>query len=133
MTMQYSVTYRNAQLDAFATTVGASPHLFINTSSQPANCAAADAGSNLVDITCPSTPFNAAGSGAMTKNGTWSANAGAGGVAGHFRLKSSGGTCHAQGSISGTGGGGDMELDNVNIANGQGVEIDVFTLSAGGA
>lgn len=133
MSMQYSVTYRNAQLDAFATAVGASPHLYINTGAQPANCAAADSGTNLVDMTLPSTPFNAAGSGSMTKNGTWSGAAGASGTAGHFRLKTSGGTCHAQGSITATGGGGDLELDNTNIASTQIVTIGTFTLNAGGS
>lgn len=136
MSMQYSTTYRNVtQLDGFATLIGASPHLYIASGAQPANCAAADTGTTLVDITCPATPFAAAAGGSMAKNGTWQGTASAGSPtnAGHFRLKTSGGTCHAQGSITATGGGGDMEFDNISIATGQQVTINTFTLSAGGA
>lgn len=136
MTMQYSTTYRNTtQLDGFATLMGASPHLFIATGSPPANCAASDSGTTLVDITCPSTPFAAASGGSMAKSGTWQGTASAGSPsnAGHFRFKTSGGTCHAQGTITATSGGGDMEFDNISIATGQQVTINTFTLSAGGA
>jgi hypothetical protein len=38
-----------------------------------------------------------------------------------------------QGTITATGGGGDMTLDNTSIASGQQVTITSFTLSAGGA
>jgi hypothetical protein len=38
-----------------------------------------------------------------------------------------------QGTVSGSGGGGDMELSNVNIATGQPVTITGFTLNAGNA
>ena len=54
------------------------------------------------------------------------------GLAGHFRL-SQGGTCHIQGSVTDTDGGGDMTLDNPSIATGQRVTVTGFTLTAGGA
>ena len=38
-----------------------------------------------------------------------------------------------QGTITATGGGGDMTLDNTSIASAQQVTITSFTLSAGGA
>lgn len=38
-----------------------------------------------------------------------------------------------QGSITATGGGGDMELDNTSIAAGQQVTVSSFTITAGGA
>ena len=41
--------------------------------------------------------------------------------------------CHMQGTITATGGGGDMTLDNTNIAAGQTVNITGFTLTAPGA
>ena len=56
------------------------------------------------------------------------------GTAGHFRLLDSGGTtCHAQGTVTATGGGGDLTLDNTSIASGQSVTITSFTLTAGNA
>jgi hypothetical protein len=58
--------------------------------------------------------------------------ANAAGIAAHFRIKQ-GATCHLQGTVTATGGGGDMTLDNVTIATGQQVTITAFTLTAGGA
>ena len=40
MALQYSVTVRNAQLDAVETTVGTAPLLRIYSGSAPANCSA---------------------------------------------------------------------------------------------
>jgi hypothetical protein len=50
----------------------------------------------------------------------------------HFRIYQ-GATCHVQGSITVTGGGGDMTLDNTSIASGQQVTITSFSITAGGA
>jgi hypothetical protein len=38
-----------------------------------------------------------------------------------------------QGTITATGSGGDMQLDNTNIALGQQINITAFTITAGGA
>jgi hypothetical protein len=60
--------------------------------------------------------------------------AGAPSNAGHYRLYASDGTtCKAQGSITATGGGGDMTLDNVSIASGQTVNVTGWTITAGNA
>jgi hypothetical protein len=40
-----------------------------------------------------------------------------------------GGTCHAQGSVTATGGGGDLTLDNVNIASGQTVSVATWAFT----
>lgn len=135
MALQYSVSVRNAQLDAFETAIGASAILKIRTGSAPANCAAADSGTVLATLDLPSDWMAAAASGAKDKSGTWEdAAADATGTAAHFRIYASDGTtCHAQGTITGTGGGGDMTLDNTSIATGQKVTISSFTLSAGNA
>lgn len=135
MALQYSVTVRNAQLDAFETAIGASAILKIRTGSAPANCAAADSGTVLATLNLPSDWMAAAASGAKDKSGTWEdAAADATGTAAHFRIYASDGTtCHAQGTITGTGGGGDMTLDNTSIATGQKVTINSFSISAGNA
>ena len=135
MALQYSVTVRNAQLDAVETTVGTAPLLRIYSGSAPANCAAAASGTLLAEATLPSDWMAAANSGSKALSGTWQdASAAATGTAGHWRLYDSGGTtCHAQGTVTATGGGGDMTLDNTSIASGQSVTITSFTITAGNA
>lgn len=135
MALQYSVTVRNAQLDAVETTVGTAPLLRIYSGSAPANCAAAASGTLLAEATLPLDWMAAASSGSKALSGTWQdASANATGTAGHWRLyDSSGTTCHAQGTVTATGGGGDMTLDNTSIASAQSVTITSFTITAGNA
>lgn len=135
MALQYSVAVRNAQLDAVESTISTAPILRIRTGSPPANCAAARTGTVLASLTLPSDWMAAASSGSKAKAGTWSdASADASGTAEHWEIMDSGGTtCHAQGTVTVTGGGGDLTLDDVTIEAGQTVTISTFTLTAGNA
>lgn len=135
MALQYSTTVRNAQLDAFETAIGTSAVLKIRTGAPPANCATADSGTVLATLSLPSDWMAAASSGSKAKSGTWEdTSADATGTAGHFRIYASDGTTvHAQGTITATGGGGDMTLDNTSITSGQNVTVTSFTISAGNA
>ncbi len=134
MTVQYSAAVRNAMLDAYETTIGTAPKVQIRTGAPPANCAAADSGTLLAEITAPSDWMNAASGGSKTKLGTWTTTGLAAGNAGHYRIKdSSGATCHDQGTVTATGGGGDMTVDNVSIAVSQNVTVTTFTKNAGNA
>lgn len=135
MALQYSTAVRNAQLDAFESTIGTSAILRIRSGAAPANCAAADAGTVLATLNLPSDWMAAASGGSKALAGTWQdASADAAGTAAHFRIYDSGGsTCHAQGTVTATGGGGDLTLDNTSIASGQQVTITSFTLTAGNA
>jgi len=135
MTVQLSVAVRNARLDAIETTIGASAILKIRTSAQPANCATADSGSVLATLNLPSDYMAAASSGSKAKSGTWEdTSADATGTAAHWRLYASDGTtCHAQGSVTATGGGGDMTVDNTSFASGQAFTVTGFTLTDGNA
>jgi hypothetical protein len=134
MAIQLSVAVRNARLDSIETTVSTTPLLDIRSGAQPADCAAADSGTELEHMSLPSDWLAAAGSGAKAKAGTWTGTADATGTAAHFRIKeSTDTTCHMQGSITATGGGGDMELNNVSIASGQTITISTFTLTDGNA
>lgn len=133
MAFQFSTTARNAALDAMETAIGASPTLELRTGAAPATCATADSGTVLATMSLPSDWLAAASAGAKALSGTWQdAAADAAGTAGHFRIKA-GATCHIQGSVTATGGGGDMTLDNAVLAVGQQVTITAFTLMAGGA
>lgn len=134
MALQLSVAMRNARADAFESTTGASAKLQLRTGAPPANCAAADSGTLLCEITVPADWLTAASAGVKTKSGTWSGTGAAAGTAAHFRLKDNAGTtCHAQGTVTATGGGGDMTLDNTSIAVAQAVEVTTFTLTEAGA
>ena len=131
MAIQLSVTVRNARLDAIETAISTSAKLKIRTGAQPADCAAADSGTVLATFDLPADYMAAAGSGAKAKAGTWQeTSADAAGTAAHFRLYATDGTtCHLQGSVTATAGGGDLTLDNVVIALAQVVTITAFTLT----
>lgn len=135
MALQYSTTVRNAQLDALEAAVGVSAVLKIYdlTAGAPANCAAAITGTVLATMSLPSDWMAAASSGSKAMSGTWQdASADAAGTADFWRLFASDGTtCHAQGTVTATGGGGDLTLDNASIASGQSVTVTSFTVSAG--
>ena len=132
MALQFATALRDALLNQIETVVGASPRLQIRSGAPPATPADADAGTLLVEITLPADWLSAASSGQVSKLGTWQATAAASGVAGHFRLKNSAGTTtYMQGTVTATGGGGDLTLDNVSIASGQTVTINTFTLTQG--
>ena len=135
MAFQFSTTARNAALDAIETAIGASAILKIRSGSAPADCGTANSGTVLATLNLPSDWLAAASGGSKSKSGTWEdTSADAAGTAGHFRIYASDGTTvHMQGTITATGGGGDMTLDNTSIASGQTVTITSFTLSAGGA
>jgi len=134
MSLQYSVTLRNNQLDQIESTTGVSAKLQIRTGATPATCATAASGTLLAELVLPSDWMNAASAGSKAKLGTWSVAAAAAGTAGHFRVVDSAGTnCHIQGTVTVTGGGGDMTLDNTNIAVGQIITTNTFTINAGNA
>lgn len=132
MALQLSVAVRNALLDAIESTIGTSAVLKIRTGAPPASCATADAGTVLASLTLPSDWMAAASSGTKAKSGTWEdTSADAAGTAAHYRLYASDGTtCHAQGTVTATGGGGDMTVDNTSFAAGQSFTVTSFTLTA---
>lgn len=138
MSVQQSVTVRNAKLDAVETAVGVTPVLRFFSGAQPANCAAANSGTELANGSLPSDWMAAASGGTKAKSGTWTitgiAGASTGTDIGHYRIYAvDGTTCHEQGSVTDTGGGGDMTLDNSNIANNQIVTVTSYTKTAGNA
>lgn len=135
MAFQFSDAGRNASLDAIFTTIGASAILRIRTGAPPANIAAAATGTVLATMNLPSTYMAAASGGSKAKTGTWEdLSADASGTAGYFEIvRSNGTTREIQGTVTATGGGGDMTLDNVVIAAAQAITITAFTVTAGGA
>lgn len=135
MALQYSTSVRNARLDVVESTIGVSAILKIRTGAAPANCGTADSGTVVATVNLPSDWMAAASGGTKAMSGTWSdSSADATGTAAHFRIYDSGGTtCHIQGTVTLTGGGGDITVDNTSFASGQAFSITSFTLTAGNA
>lgn len=135
MAVKISVAVRNARLNAIETAIGASAVLRIRTGAPPAGIADADSGTVLATINLDSDWMAAASSGTAAKAGTWTdASADAAGTAGHFRIYANDGTTqHLQGTITATGDGGDMTLDNVVLASEQSFTVDSFDLTDGNA
>jgi hypothetical protein len=134
MAHQYSVALRTAQAGVIESTVGASPKLQLRTGAAPANCAAVATGTLLAELALPSDWLGAAAAGAVAMAGVWTGTGVADGSAGHFRiLDNAGTTCHMQGTVTASGGGGDMTLNNVAIATGQDIEVLSFTVTRGNA
>ena len=135
MALKLSVAVRNARLDAIEAAIGTLAILKIRTGAAPANCGAADSGTVLATASLPSDWLAAASGGSKAKSGTWEdTSADATGTAAHFRIYASDGTtCHIQGTVTLTGGGGDMTLDNIAFVAGQQFTVTGFALTDGNA
>jgi hypothetical protein len=136
MAIQIRSATRDARLDVIESNPGASVAMQIRSGAQPADCATANSGTLLWDINLPADWMAAASGGVKAKAGTWSGAASAAGTAGHFRLFASQATkdqttCFMQGSVG--QGTGDLSLDNTNIASGQTITINTFSLTDGNA
>jgi hypothetical protein len=132
MALQYSPELRTAKQAAIEAAVGTAPLLEFNSGSPPADTATARSGVQLAVSALPSDWLAAAASGAVGKTGTWTVTGVAAGNIGYFRIYAAGSPslCHMQGTVTATGGGGDMTLDNIAIAAAQVITVNSFTLTA---
>jgi hypothetical protein len=136
MALQFSTTIRNAMLDAITTAIGASGLLRIYTGSVPANVAAAiGAVTLLAELVMNATYAPAASAGVLTLNAiTQDSSADNTGTAAWWRQwKSDGTTGGIQGTVTATGGGGDLELNTTSIVAGGPVAVTSWTITAPGA
>jgi hypothetical protein len=134
--MEKSAAVRNAQLDAIETTVGVSPTLKLRSGAKPTHTSDADSGTVIATMALPSDWMAAATAGVKGLAGTWqdtAADAANAGGTMHWRLYDSGATCHLQGTVTVTGGGGEIELQNLTINAGQAINITAFNITAAGA
>ena len=130
MTVRLNDAFANALLDGVDSAFN-NGTLEIRSGTQPSSANDAATGTVLATVTLPADAFAAAASRSKAKAGTWEdTSADAAGTAGWFRLKNSGDTQRIDGSVTATGGGGDMELDNVVLAAGQQFTITSFSLTA---
>jgi len=135
MGIQFSTAVRNARADAIESVIGASAILKIFTGAKPADCAAADSGTVLATMNLPADWMSSAASGVKSLLGSWQdSSADASGTAGYFRIYASNGTtCGLQGTVTATGGGGDIQLSTVTIVAGQSITITNETITEGNA
>jgi hypothetical protein len=137
MTISYSATVKNARLDQVEATISTAPKLRLYNGTMPATADTALSGNTLLaEGALPSDWMAAASGGVKAKAGTWTvtgqSGAGAGTAATFFRIYDTAGTnCHMQGTATVTGGGGDMTLDNVSVANAQVVTVNTFQITSG--
>lgn len=135
MALKLSTEVRNARLDALENEIGVSPVLKVFSGAPPADTSSPNTGTVLATINLPSDWMADASSGQKVLSGSWTdSSADATGTAGHFRIFNTGETlCHIQGTITTTGGGGDMEVDNSSFNSGQTFTVSSFTLVEGNA
>lgn len=132
MAVKFSTAVRNIMLDSIESTVGPSPRLVFYTGSAPSNTVDVPTGTVISTMVLPTDWMLPASNGQKLLSGTWTTTASAAGVAGYYRIwDSTGSVCHEQGSITMTGGGGDITVDNTNIALGQTITMLTKTLSTG--
>ena len=133
MALTYSDAIINARLDVVETTIGTSAILKIRTGAAPTHVSDASTGTVLATLSLPSDWMAAAASRAKAKNGTWAdSSADNTGTAAHFESTASDGTTVGmRGSVTLTGGGGDLTVDNTSFVTGQGFTVTGFTLNGG--
>lgn len=105
----------------------------IRTGAQPATVATAASGTLLGTLTLSATAFGnatvASPSVATAAAITDDSSADATGTAGWFRAYDGAAVAIDDGDITATGGGGDMELDNINIVAGGVIAVSSWTIS----
>jgi|SRR5215472_10041932 len=128
MTLELATASDNAAANAVVGLIDAGAGagtLKIYTGAQPANANSAATGTLLVTVTLAKPSYGAASAGVAALLGTpLSATAVAAGTAGWFRIADSTGATVLDGAITATGGGGELQLDNTSIANGQTVHLN---------
>lgn len=136
MAIIFSDSVRNAMLDVLETTIGTAPKLRIYDDTGTVPTGITDGNNTnvqLAEIDLPSDWMDNASGGVKAKLGTWTdASADASGTAAYFRIyDTAGATAHVQGTVTNTGGGGDMEVGSTAFTAGQEFTVATFTLTAG--
>lgn len=132
MVLQLSPARRNSCITTLTSGLG-SGTLRIRTGLPPANTAAPRLGTILATVTLPVTPFAAASGGAAAISGTWEdLSADNSGTAGHFEIEVSA-VIEMQGTVTATGGGGDMTVNSVTFTATQPFTVTGGSITMGGA
>jgi hypothetical protein len=132
MALGYVSAVRNAQLDEITAAVGTSGKVRIYSGTRPAT--GGTAATLLAELACSATFAPAASGGVLTVNAlTQDSSADATGTASWFRVLTSADVPKVDGSVTATGGGGDLQLNSVSVTAGGIVTVTSFTVTAGNA
>jgi hypothetical protein len=123
MAITLNATTANSLATALATAIGSSATIKVYTGSKPATPETAVSGTLLFTVTI-SGSFSASG-GSITASDPASVAPAASGTAGYFRVATSGATGIMDGTVTATGGGGDMQLGSTTISTGVNVDLGV--------
>jgi hypothetical protein len=135
MALSFSDALRNARANAITTAVDAGSGagiLEIRTGSKPTSPDDAATGTLLASITLNDPSFSSSSDGVITldESPTISdASADATGTAAHFRIKTSAGAGVVDGTVTATGGGGDLTLNTTSLVSGASVTITGGTIT----
>ncbi len=128
MSLSIAVATRDALLTSYGTNFnGASLEIFAGA--VPADADTALSGQTLLGtVTFGATAFGAAAAGSMAANAIAQANAVATGAATFYRVLN-GATVIEQGTVTATGGGGDLQLNTTSIVSGAPIDVTSFVRS----
>lgn len=123
-----TITHITALRSALAETVRSA----INGGASNSSLVLRDGSTTAVTFDIGATPFGAASSGIITLGGVPIDQAASASVTelDNFQLKDGDGTTQITGSITAVGMGGDIEVTNVNVANGQDCTLESMTYEA---
>ena len=125
MALSYATTTRNNRLDEITNDIGASGKLKIQTSG---------GGTTLATLALSATAAPAASGGQLTFSAiSDDTNADDTGTAAQFVLTTSADAVVVTGSVTGTGGGGDIELSSTSITAGDTVSVTSLVITEGNA
>src|SRR5512139_1968069 len=125
-----ALTYATATQNARANSVGSllsGGTVEIRSGAKPTSANSAASGTLLATVTLGTAPSASAGT--VTMPDPASVNAVTTGTAAHFRAKASGGATVFDGTVTATGGGGDLTLSTVSLTSGSPVDISSFNYS----
>jgi hypothetical protein len=123
---------RNTMCDAIVDSLDAGAGagtIQIRSGTRPNAPSDAATGTLLATVTCADPAFGAASAGAATMTDPSSVNAVATGTATWFRALDSTGAACFDGSVTATGGGGDLTLGTVSITSGLAVDLTGGTIT----
>lgn len=132
MTFKTSTAARNAMGDALADLVdgGAFNGYFEFRTGAPPGPNAADSGTLLATCDAGDPAFGDAAAAVVTANAiSDDVDVDDTGTVGHFRLKDSDGNVIGEGTVTASGGGGDIEVDSVSFVAGGTVSITGFSIT----
>lgn len=135
MGFRLSTALRNAMANAVTTLADGGPgagKILIYTGGQPATPNTAATGTLLATFTLADPSFSAASSGMITLDATppLDTTGVAAGTAGWFRMTDSADASVADGTVSATGGGGQIELNTTTVSIGLALSITAGTITA---